>query len=207
MCRNNSQCVVTHLDRKQCSSCRYNQCLRIGMRRDLVLDESAKQERFKKYLSKKNDMKKKVEEEESKATSPEMPPLQPIASVRDPLNALLQLRNRYNSPFPFFPSARLPSSGPGGPLFPSLTPYRPPTNPPRISTYPKSPPVDSTFTPSTPVVSSYTSNPPVVSSYPQTNPLVVSNPLLQKASTSPVDLTSPNQSRSLHSLPKVSILN
>merc|ERR1719447_950137 len=40
-------------DRKQCSACRYQQCLRAGMRTDLILDEEEKKTRFRKALEKK----------------------------------------------------------------------------------------------------------------------------------------------------------
>merc|ERR1719460_957064 len=40
-------------DRKQCSACRYSQCLRAGMRTDLILDEEEKKTRFRKALEKK----------------------------------------------------------------------------------------------------------------------------------------------------------
>jgi len=43
-------------DRKQCSACRYQQCIRAGMRADLILDEEEKKTRFRKALEKKKSL-------------------------------------------------------------------------------------------------------------------------------------------------------
>jgi len=104
-CKNGSSCRVTYQDRKQCSACRYTKCLTIGMRPELVLDASGKQERFKKYLRKKNEERMKAEELDlGEATKP-MPPLQPIPGVGYPLNVLLQqMQPFYPEPQTSFPS-------------------------------------------------------------------------------------------------------
>jgi len=47
------ECIITYIDRKQCSSCRYDKCLRIGMQPELVLTEDEKKKRFEKLLRKK----------------------------------------------------------------------------------------------------------------------------------------------------------
>merc|ERR1719507_770305 len=93
-CKNGSSCRVTYQDRKQCSACRYSKCLTIGMRPELVLDANGKQERFKKYLRKKNEERMKAEElsNELGETTKPMPPLQPIPGVGYPPNVPLPFR-------------------------------------------------------------------------------------------------------------------
>jgi len=65
---------------------------KIGMRPKLVLDAKGKQERFKKYLRKKNEERMEAEELSNEVvgekTKP-MPPLQPIPGVGYPLNVFL----------------------------------------------------------------------------------------------------------------------
>jgi len=53
VCKADGNCEVTHVDRKQCSACRYSKCIRIGMKPELVLTEDDKKKRFKKFLKKK----------------------------------------------------------------------------------------------------------------------------------------------------------
>lgn len=53
VCKSDGNCEVTHVDRKQCSACRYSKCIRIGMKPELVLTEDDKKKRFKKFLKKK----------------------------------------------------------------------------------------------------------------------------------------------------------
>ena len=81
------------------------------MRPELVLDANGKQERFKKYLRKKNEERMKAEELSNEVvgekTKP-MPPLQPIPGVGYPLNVFLhqmqQPRFSYPEPATTFPS-------------------------------------------------------------------------------------------------------
>ena len=78
------------------------------MRPELVLDANGKQERFKKYLRKKNEERMKAEELSKEVggepTKP-MPPLQPIPGVGYPLNVLLQqMQPFYPEPQTSFPS-------------------------------------------------------------------------------------------------------
>eukprot|EP00092_Neocalanus_flemingeri_P022088 GFUD01023957.1.p1 GENE.GFUD01023957.1~~GFUD01023957.1.p1 ORF type:complete len:143 (+),score=19.53 GFUD01023957.1:49-477(+) len=44
-CRFDRKCYIGFRDRKSCPPCRYEKCLRIGMRPDLVLDEGEKKKR------------------------------------------------------------------------------------------------------------------------------------------------------------------
>jgi len=77
------------------------------MRPELVLDANGKQERFKKYLRKKNEERMKAEElsNELGETTKPMPPLQPIPGVGYPLNVLLQqMQPFYPEPQTSFPS-------------------------------------------------------------------------------------------------------
>jgi len=53
MCKNNVSCTVTYKERKQCAACRYQKCLTVGMKQELVLNEDDKKVRFKKLLEKK----------------------------------------------------------------------------------------------------------------------------------------------------------
>jgi len=118
-CKNGSNCRVTYQDRKQCSACRYTKCLTIGMRPELVLDANGKQERFKKYLRKKNEERMKAEElsNELGETTKPMPPLQPIPGVGYPLNVLLQqMQPFYPEPQTSFPSHVNPPQLPNLPL-------------------------------------------------------------------------------------------
>eukprot|EP00091_Calanus_sinicus_P025319 TRINITY_DN9600_c0_g1_i1.p1 TRINITY_DN9600_c0_g1~~TRINITY_DN9600_c0_g1_i1.p1 ORF type:complete len:181 (-),score=35.58 TRINITY_DN9600_c0_g1_i1:11-508(-) len=50
ICKGEGGCRITYMDRKQCSSCRYNKCISTGMRPELVLNEDEKKRRFKKLL-------------------------------------------------------------------------------------------------------------------------------------------------------------
>ncbi len=45
-------CAVTPENRKKCKRCRFEQCLKMGMRPDAVLNESQYQRRFRKMISK-----------------------------------------------------------------------------------------------------------------------------------------------------------
>jgi len=79
------QCRITFMDRKQCSSCRYTKCLRIGMRPQLVLNDDEKKRRFKKFLSKKGVEGSDVVEDNQYSDDDsmhqrvtDMPPLEPI---------------------------------------------------------------------------------------------------------------------------------
>ena len=75
------------------------------MRPELVLDANGKQERFKKYLRKKNEERMKAEELSNEETTKPMPPLQPIPGVGYPLNVLLQqMQPFYPEPQTSFPS-------------------------------------------------------------------------------------------------------
>ncbi len=46
------KCVITPENRKKCNKCRYDACLRAGMRPQAVLNESQYQRRFRKMISK-----------------------------------------------------------------------------------------------------------------------------------------------------------
>ena len=48
-CKFDGDCSMDHHERKSCRPCRYDRCLRAGMRPDLVLDEDEKKKRFKNY--------------------------------------------------------------------------------------------------------------------------------------------------------------
>merc|ERR1712025_1168582 len=48
LCKGEGSCNVTHKERKQCAACRYQKCLLVGMKRELVLNEDEKKVRFKK---------------------------------------------------------------------------------------------------------------------------------------------------------------
>ena len=79
---------MTYKERKQCTACRYMKCLKVGMRKDLVLSEEQKKERFKIALRRKRRklQTNKIGREESNSTKPNlieeaklyknMPPLQ-----------------------------------------------------------------------------------------------------------------------------------
>ena len=47
-CRFAGRCTIELADRRSCPPCRYNSCLRAGMRPDLVLDDDDKKKRFRK---------------------------------------------------------------------------------------------------------------------------------------------------------------
>jgi len=47
-CKFERKCNIENQERKCCPPCRYEKCLRIGMRPDLVLDENEKKQRFRK---------------------------------------------------------------------------------------------------------------------------------------------------------------
>ena len=87
------------------------------MKRELVLDANGKQERFKKFLRKKEDERKKADEDQSTSLGA-IPPLQPIQRMPGyQINALLHLqqqaRNNYQMPFSFpDPSPRFTPSPP-----------------------------------------------------------------------------------------------
>jgi len=82
------------------------------MRPELVLDANGKQERFKKYLRKKNEERQKAEELSNEETTKPMPPLQPIPGVGYPLNVLLHQMQPFNPE----PQTSFPSQLPNLPL-------------------------------------------------------------------------------------------
>ena len=89
------------------------------MRRELVLDANGKQERFKKYLRKKNEERLKAEELSNDEVSKPMPPLQPIPSVGFPLNVLLQqMQPFYPEPQTSFPPHHAAGNPPQHPSIP-----------------------------------------------------------------------------------------
>ena len=45
-CKWGRKCVVTHWEKRMCPTCRYQKCLTIGMRTDLVLDTGTRMRRF-----------------------------------------------------------------------------------------------------------------------------------------------------------------
>ncbi|TRY67719.1 hypothetical protein TCAL_02933 [Tigriopus californicus] len=53
MCKSTGECNVLHKLRKKCRKCRYEKCIRVGMKPSLVLSDEEKVKRFKKSLSKK----------------------------------------------------------------------------------------------------------------------------------------------------------
>jgi len=53
VCKADKECPITASVRKQCAACRYQKCLSIGMKPELVLDDDEKKTRFRKFLSKK----------------------------------------------------------------------------------------------------------------------------------------------------------
>jgi len=53
MCKHNGSCTVIYKERKQCAACRYQKCLTVGMKQELVLNDDDKKVRFKKLLEKK----------------------------------------------------------------------------------------------------------------------------------------------------------
>jgi len=75
-CKSDQSCRITHIDRKQCSACRYFKCIRIGMKPELVLTEEDKKRRFKKFLKKKEA----VFVDSVGLQEPDLPPLEPIQS-------------------------------------------------------------------------------------------------------------------------------
>ncbi len=48
-------CSITPENRKKCKRCRFEQCLRSGMRPDAVLNETQYQRRFRKMISKQQE--------------------------------------------------------------------------------------------------------------------------------------------------------
>ena len=52
-CRAGGRCNITSKVRKHCQACRYDKCLRNGMRPELILNEVEKKRRFKKFWRKK----------------------------------------------------------------------------------------------------------------------------------------------------------
>jgi len=62
VCKAEEECNITISGRKQCAACRYQKCLRIGMKPELVLDEDEKKTRFRKFLSKKAVKEEPTEE-------------------------------------------------------------------------------------------------------------------------------------------------
>merc|ERR1711892_1630987 len=53
MCKRSASCTVIYKERKQCAACRYQKCLTVGMKQELVLNDDDKKVRFKKLLEKK----------------------------------------------------------------------------------------------------------------------------------------------------------
>eukprot|EP00095_Tigriopus_kingsejongensis_P000665 maker-scaffold1109_size62184-snap-gene-0.11 protein:Tk00665 transcript:maker-scaffold1109_size62184-snap-gene-0.11-mRNA-1 annotation:"hormone receptor-like in 96" len=49
VCRKSGNCDIHLSKRKKCRKCRYDRCVELGMRQDRILDESAKQKRFKNF--------------------------------------------------------------------------------------------------------------------------------------------------------------
>ncbi|TRY79761.1 hypothetical protein TCAL_08104 [Tigriopus californicus] len=53
VCQFGNSCQITPETRRNCSKCRFDQCINVGMKVSLVLDEGQKQERFRRSLRKK----------------------------------------------------------------------------------------------------------------------------------------------------------
>jgi len=53
MCKRNVSCTVIYKERKKCAACRYQKCLTVGMKQELVLNDNDKKVRFKKLLENK----------------------------------------------------------------------------------------------------------------------------------------------------------
>lgn len=54
VCQFGNACQITPETRRNCSKCRFDQCINVGMKVSLVLDEGQKQERFRRSLKKKH---------------------------------------------------------------------------------------------------------------------------------------------------------
>eukprot|EP00095_Tigriopus_kingsejongensis_P004035 snap_masked-scaffold5_size1054832-processed-gene-4.3 protein:Tk04035 transcript:snap_masked-scaffold5_size1054832-processed-gene-4.3-mRNA-1 annotation:"bile acid receptor-like isoform x8" len=53
VCQYGGTCEITPKSRRNCAKCRFDQCIGVGMKVSLVLDESQKQQRFRRSLKKK----------------------------------------------------------------------------------------------------------------------------------------------------------
>jgi len=78
-CKKEGRCQVKLDDRKSCNPCRYNECLRNGMRPHLVLSEDQIHERFKNLSKQKK--KEKVLSPSKKAPASERPSSQALLTT------------------------------------------------------------------------------------------------------------------------------
>ena len=60
-CRWRGVCVVSHGEKRICQACRYQKCLAIGMRRDLVLDTETRKKRFRQLNQYQEDNEEEQE--------------------------------------------------------------------------------------------------------------------------------------------------
>ena len=54
-CRSGSNCVITVENRKKCKRCRFEACLKAGMKPESVLDETQYQRRFRKMIQRQQE--------------------------------------------------------------------------------------------------------------------------------------------------------
>jgi hypothetical protein len=73
MCHQNGGCQVTVENRQKCKKCRYDKCIKSGMKPDAILSEDQKEIRFRKILSKKRNLaeQQNIGQEQVPATNPQ----------------------------------------------------------------------------------------------------------------------------------------
>ena len=69
VCKGGGDCQVTPKTRRRCQRCRFDQCLRAGMKAECVLNEDGKKERFKKMFQKHEQQLQKLQSTSSSSSS------------------------------------------------------------------------------------------------------------------------------------------
>eukprot|EP00095_Tigriopus_kingsejongensis_P006198 snap_masked-scaffold252_size238019-processed-gene-1.16 protein:Tk06198 transcript:snap_masked-scaffold252_size238019-processed-gene-1.16-mRNA-1 annotation:"vitamin d3 receptor b-like" len=80
VCKKNGQCPITCQNRKSCRRCRYELCLKAGMKTGFVLDDTQKKVRFRKLIKRLKREKKTTGQKSRKAMDKE--PVLPIKFLK-----------------------------------------------------------------------------------------------------------------------------
>jgi len=110
-CKFERKCRIAFQERKSCPPCRYEKCLRIGMRPDLVLDEDEKNQRFKKHNDSKTNTTPLGNESDQSEEDDEIQIIQDfVQNKRTSSNVVDETGRKYKKPSPWLKTDSGPST-------------------------------------------------------------------------------------------------